>query len=333
MNTFKMTTQLRIALGFALFLLLFQSTIAFAATPDPSATGPVLQGFERMVARFGRLIDGGMADPDYVFFCGMLFNFFVTLTIVWTMFRFMFRGLGVEDILSQVLLILMVNVLMSTFSQWTNACWGIAEGVASSLQNGMIGTKDSFFAPQYISNMLSSITFGDLSSFVFNPVKAFVVGFNIILITIAMVLLSALSFISVMWGFWGFNLAKLIGLMFVPFLLYERLSWLFDGWLRFFFGFIIYYIIARLNVVLVACSLALYFGLPVPMSIGPLPPIEMPMMASMFESLGVIVFLIVGLLSLFSTGKFAATIVAGAGGGGMGSAASSAARMAAKVMV
>lgn len=333
MINLKQSKQLRMAIFLGFFLYLFQYTYAVAAGPNPSETGPVLAGFERFIAKVSHLIDGGIADPDFVYFTGLLFNFFVILTITWTMFKFAFRGLNVEDILTQVLLILMVNVLMSTFTTWTNACWGIAEGVAGSLQNGMLGTKDSFFAPQYIANILSSITFGDFSAMIFNPVKAFVVGFNIIILTVAMVLLSALSFIAVMWGFWGFSLAKLIGLMFIPFLLYERLSFLFDGWLRFFFGFIIYYIIARLNVVMVACSLALYFNLPVPMQLGPLQPIEMPMMSSMFESLGVIVFLIVGLLSLFSTGKFAATIISGAGGGGMGSAASSAARMAAKVMV
>ncbi|MGK5033192.1 type IV secretion system protein [Janthinobacterium sp. MDT1-19] len=333
MSIYNLPRQIRIAIVLGIFLYLFQVACAFAAAPDPGASGPVIQGFERFIARVGRLSDGAIADAEFKWFVQALFILFVTLTIVWTMFRFSLRGLGVEEVITQVILILMVNVLMTTFSTWVNACWGVAEGVAGALQNGMIGTKDAFFAPQYIGNILKSISMGEFSKMIFNPLKAFVVGLNIIILTVAMVLLSALSYISVMWGFWGFTLAKLIGLMFVPFLLYERLSFLFDGWLRFFFGFIIYYIIARLNVVLVGCSLALYFGLPIPMSIGPLPPIQMPAMTSMFETIGVLTFMLVGLLSLFSTGKFAATIVSGAGGGGMGSAVQGAARMAAKIML
>ena len=146
-----------------------------------------------------------------------------------------------------------------------------------------------------------------------------------------MLLLSVFAYVSVIWGFWGFTLAKLVGLIFIPTLLYERLSWLFDGWLRFFIGFLVYYIIARLNVVLVACSIALYFGIGIPFTATPGAPIELPFMASIFDALGVFVYMFVGLLSLFSTGKFAATIVSGAAGGGMGQAAQGAAQAVAKL--
>jgi len=150
-------------------------------------------------------------------------------------------------------------------------------------------------------------------------------------LSVCLALLSALAYVSVIWGFWGFTLAKLIGLTFFPTLLTQRFNWLFDGWLRFYAGFLMYYIIARLNVVLVAISLAVYFN--VQLTPNPGPPVELPMMSSLFDAIGIFTFMFVGLLSLFSTGKFAATIIAGAGGGGMGSAVLGASRTAARLVM
>lgn len=303
--------------------------ISVAAPPDPSTTGPVVQGFSEFIRKVNTLSNSAIDEENFQGFVTMLFMFFVILMIMWNMFLYVNKRIGFADVFEKIILILMVQVLMSTFAIWTGALWATAEGVASSLQNGMIGTTDSFFAPTFISNILRNMTFPPMT--ILNPLAVFVTGLNMILLSVAMLLLSMISYVSIIWGFWGFTLAKLVGLVFIPTLLYERLSWLFDGWLRFFMGFLIYYIIARLNVVMVACSLAIYFGVGIPFSISAGTPVELPMMASIFDAIGVFTFMFVGILSLFSTGKFAATIVSGAAGGGMGSAAAGAARTVAKL--
>ncbi len=104
----------------------------------------------------------------------------------------------------------------------------------------------------------------------------------------------------------------MVGWMFIPMIMFERLSWLFDGWLRFFFGFLIYGVMARANLVLVAIVLKAFFNLPsfsVP-----------PGQAYFFEvrhlsdSFGLLSFLLIGVLALISTGQFASSIAGGVGG-------------------
>ena len=95
----------------------------------------------------------------------------------------------------------------------------------------------------------------------------------------------------------------------MPFLLYERLSWLFDGWLRFFFAFIVYAIISRLNLALVAMAFASYFQ--VTPSLGTQPVVTVPPITALSDVFGLLVFALVGVLALLSTGSFVSTIVGG----------------------
>jgi hypothetical protein len=315
----------------------FQINKAFADTPPAtvldrfSSSTPVVNGFGSFISKVSVLTDAGITEADFLAFVHILFLFFVLRMIVWTMFEYAFGVVKMVDIITNIFLILMVQVLMVSYNELVTGIWEAGQGVAGSIQKGMIGTSDVFFAPQFIGKMLSSITFGSMfSANPFTP-NLILTILNMFTLSAAMLVISALSYVSVMWGFWGFSLAKLIGLLFVPTLLYERVSFLFDGWLRFYFGFIIYYIIARLNVVMVACSLAIYFRIALPFTLAPIAPIELPVLDSLFEAIGIFTFLFVGLLSLFSTGRFAGAIVAGAGGGGMGQAVLGAARAASKM--
>lgn len=325
MKIFHRLSQ-RLLMGL-LALLTFRVMPAYAA--DPSVPGPAIAGFGTFIQRVSTLSNAAVNEPDFAFFVSLMFTFFVILLIVWTLFRYMFRAISMVEIVTNVVLIIMVQVLITTYTVWVDAAWSTTEGIAGSLQNGMIGSKDAFFAPQFISNILSNTTFATID--LINPIKVLTTGWNMIMLSVALVLLSVMSYVSVIWGFWGFTLAKITGMIFLPFLLYERMSFLFDGWFRFFIGFLVYYIVARLNVVLVACSLAIYFGVGIPFTQTLPQPVQLPFMSSLFDALGVFTFLFVGLLSLFSTGKFAATIVSGAGGGGLGSAVSGAARTVAKM--
>lgn len=299
------------------------------AGPDVSQPGAAVAGFDKFIGRITSLSNAAINQPDFTMFVKMMFFFFVLLMIIWTMWRYSMKAVNNIDILTNVILILMVQVLMTTYVTLIDATWSATEGIAGSLQMGMIGTRDAFFAPAFITNVLSNMYFPP--STWLNPVVVMVTALNMTILSVLLVLLSVLSYVAVLWGFWGYTLAKLTGMLFLPFLLYERLSFLFDGWLRFYFGFLIYYIMARLNVVMVACSLAIFLGVSIPFGLTPGVPVELPMMASLFDAIGVTTFVFVGLLSLFSTGKFAATIVSGAGGGGMGSAVMGAARAAAKM--
>lgn len=300
---------------------------AFAAKPDQSSSA-IADGFNKFVNKIDSLTTAGVQQPDFVEFVDYLFLSLATILCILTMYKWSFGATGLVDIFTTVILILMVKSLMVGYLDGMAALWNIATGVAGSIQKGMVGTDDLFFAPKFLSKVMENVTFSGGSWTA--PFKAMKGALIVFVSSGLMLLLSMLSYISAVWGLWGFQLAKLIGLLFFPSLLFEKISFLFDGWLRFTWGFIIYYIIARLNVVMVACSLALYLGVGIPpsQSIGP---IEFPSVESVFEVFGLLTFTLVGILALFSTGKFAGTIVSGAGGGGMGSAVLGAARVAGKL--
>ena len=127
-------------------------------------------------------------------------------------------------------------------------------------------------------------------------------------------LLSIISFLSSCWALYGYALSKIIGLFFIPFLMLEKTSFLFDGWVRFFCGFLIYGIIARANLVLTMIAIKTFYGIPTNT-------INTSLVISydftgLGDVLGMVAFTFISILALLSTGRFAATIVSGAQGFG-----------------
>ena len=332
LKLFKFCQGLILKVILCTFLTLTVNQYALADDPAPNTPsneqGVVAGGFNRFINKVEALTSRAITEQDFVEFVDMMFLAFSVYLIVTTMYNYSLKAASLADIFSMILLISMTKMLMVNFDSLVSACWGVAVGVANSLQRGMVGNDDLFFGPRFIGSIMESVMFsGGSWTQPFRAVKAAMIVF---MASGMMILLSMLSYISAIWAFWGFSLSKLIGLLFVPTLLFEKLHFLFDGWLRFMFGFVVYYIIARLNLVMVACSLALYLGVGLP----PTPqssPIEFPDVESFFEVYGLLTFTFVGILALFSTGKFAGTIVAGAGGGGMGSAILGATRAIGKI--
>jgi type IV secretory pathway VirB6-like protein len=111
---------------------------------------------------------------------------------------------------------------------------------------------------------------------------------------------------------WGYVLCKIIGIFFVPFLMIRRTEFLFDGWLRLYCGFLVYGIIARANLILVVLSIKTFFGWD-----GYVIDTGFTMqwdITNFADIMGLTCYVGVGFLSLFCTGRFAATVVIGTAG-------------------
>jgi type IV secretory pathway TrbL component len=138
------------------------------------------------------------------------------------------------------------------------------------------------------------------------------------------VVLGIIATLVELWTLWGFQIAFAVGWVTVPFLLFERLSFLFDGWLKFFFGMIIYVLVAKVNLALVLIGLKVMLNLAgegaFPVSV-----------TGFFNLVGMFVFVAVSICTLFCTGKFASAIVNNAAGGGVGDAVKKIASTAATV--
>ncbi|RZI40358.1 hypothetical protein EGT07_23740 [Herbaspirillum sp. HC18] len=313
---------------FLVSLLLAPQISAFAAAPDLAEYEPIRSGFESFLGKVATITKLAINAPDYVIAVDRLWMFFAILLLIWTGFKFAFKGAEFQEWLAIAIMAMMTRVLISTYDTLTAGIWEFGSGVGAAIQLAMVGNDELFFGPKFIVELVKQITlptYGllDIFAALYGALAALIVG-------VLSIVLSVMAFVASIWGLWGYTLSKVIGLLFVPFLLYERLSFLFDGWLRFFFGFVIYGLVARVNTVLVVVALSMYYGIPVPPS-GGMATIPIPAISSITELLGLATFAMVGIIALASTGRFAATILSGAGGGGIGLAASQFARSVASV--
>ena len=94
----------------------------------------------------------------------------------------------------------------------------------------------------------------------------------------------------------------------------KRTAFLFDGWMRLFTGFLVYGVIARANLLLTVLAIKSLFGIP-GYAVDTTYNIRWDF-SGMGDIIGLAGFLIVGILALISTGRFATAVVSGAGGFG-----------------
>jgi TrbL/VirB6 plasmid conjugal transfer protein len=134
---------------------------------------------------------------------------------------------------------------------------------------------------------------------------------------IVAIVLGLAALVVDVWGFWGFSIALATSVIFVPFMLYERLHFLFDGWIKFFVGFLIYVIVARINLALVASVVMMYLKSNVQDLLSGAGPQMVIPVAKYADVMGMQLFMGVGIFTLCATGSFARAMVGGAGGGGV----------------
>jgi hypothetical protein len=306
-----MSVSLKFLLG--CLLLLGIVGVAYAApTPvDPSQFEGTASGFQHFYTYIAPFIKKIVTHSVITDFSLTLWKFFTVMMICWQLYLYVFKGAELIDFFNAIFLISIVHVLMVQFDLLTSALWSWSEGISSGIQISAIGVSDDFYAPRYIWNLITSFNWSAKNILLYPEQVA-----ACVMLGIAGVILSVCSFFATVWAMWGYSLAKIIGLLFIPTLLFEPLSWLFDGWLRFFFGFLLFNIVAKATLMLVLIALAAFFH----DSLGSVPQHMGYQYAfnSFADVLGIFVFLVLGIIALFSTGSFVRSIVSGSHTGSMG---------------
>ncbi len=253
--------------------------------------------------------------------------------LVWKAVGWALRGFDLADMFFTASQITICATLMAALPTLLPAAFEGAVFIGGALMSGITGvplpTGEEASIPTMIMKMMSKWSFApsctESKGFI-GMVEKFL---NVCLLTnfaavmasvfasIIAIVLGIASLIVNVWGFWGFALALSTGLIFVPFMLYERLQFLFDGWVKFFFGFLIYVIVAHVNLALVAAVVLDYLASDVASLMagrGPQTHVPVPNFTGM---LGLLMFMGVGIFTLSATGGFASAMVSGAGGGGV----------------
>lgn len=280
--------------------------VAHAASQKapPSSFMDTSKGFLHFFAGAKEAINNVLADASL---SGMALTFWKVFSVsgmLFLLFRYAAGDAGFIDIFMFLFSMLITKVLMHQYNTLTSAMWGWSEGFAEHLELATTGQTGIFWMPRYIWNAITSMSFGTAT--LFHPLYLL----SLFVMEVITVILALLGMFAAVWGLWGFALSKMVGFMFVPFLLFEKMSWVFDGWLRWFVGFLLYNVLSRANLVLVVVALQEGFGLPsgrIPLHhiIGFHPVYNLADMA------GTLCFLIIAIVGLLSTGRFVAQIVGG----------------------
>ncbi len=292
-----------------LLLSLLVLPTPFAGADPPPDFNDSMGRMNSFMGYAGTALNNIINDADLAGFVDALW---VTLTILLlfnVLSKYAMSGIAFVELLHPLLLIFITRIMLNHYDFLTGLCWDWSEGIAGGIQRAVIGNSDPFLLPGFINDVVAGIETTDVS--IWDGLKLFLAG-NVIMTIL--LLLSVLAFLANTWALYGYTLAKIIGWFFIPFIMVKKMSFLFDGWVRLFLGFLVYGIIARANLLLTVLALKAFFGIP-GFSVNTMSStrVDLTGLADLFGLAG---FLFVAILALISTGRFASNIASGATGFG-----------------
>jgi len=195
----------------------------------------------------------------------------------------------------------------------TSAMWGMAEGLGADIQYIAVGNRDVFFLPNWSMKMFDLIKTEDVD--IWDSLVVIILG---IVWYIISALLNLVLIISSFFAMFGYALAKITGVFFIPFILFQGTRNYFDGWVRFFIGFVILAIILRINAVIIAILVKAQCSSVIGNSLGfelPTEPIYISLSGQTGSTLlnNLIFSGVVGIFFVLSSFSFASTLAAGSG--------------------
>ena len=250
-----------------------------------------------------------LADPSLSGFVNALWNTLTIVLIVTVLAKYSMTGISTFELIHPLLLILITRLMLNHYDYLTGLFWDWSEGIAGGIQRAVIGNSDPFLLPGFVNDVVSGIQTSGVS--IWDGVNLLMAS-TVILAIIS--LLSLMAFFASTWALWGYALAKIIGWFFIPFIMFKRLSFLFDGWMRLFLGFLVYGIIARANLLLTVLAVKSYFAVPgYAVNTNTSIRLDFNGIADLF---GMAAFLFIAILALIATGRFATVVVSGVSGFG-----------------
>lgn len=326
-NTFKV---LFVSVLFLFFNDLIAAPLVPTNNPNYGSIDNTFSSFKAFLGNVNAYLNAIMSSSgnaakyvEAVFFAFFAYRLAIAIA------GFAFSETTLVGVFSVIFLGFIVRILMDFYSPLTSLLLTWSGDASTAIQQPIVGNDDVFFVAAYIGRIIGAISLPSADIW-----DAISFSLLIVVFQSAIWILSILAFFTVTWGIWGYALAKLIGWFFIPFMLLERTSALFDGWLRFMLGFLFYMLIARANIVFVLVLITTYFGLPIAPSTTSTVQAITVAPGDFGELTGFLTLLIISIIALLSSGKFAASIVGGVGGfgGTIASFANVAARSAGKLL-
>ena len=240
-------------------LLLFSTTPPVLAAPiDPA--GFLAEFFNDASRLTDELI--GVSTELYRFSV-LEWTTFAVFALVVVLIKWTVGAAAVKDVVFVVLMILIAQFLLQSYDLVLGVLWSITTALSDDINQNTYealkleatGIKSTgVFLLDMINQVMDRITFKPVSikSGIFSMFSDIALNIReaifMILFLLALLLVYCVSwFISVI-GLWSLLLGKVLGPIFIPFLIFKRANSFFDGWLNFMLGSVAYLIIAQINI-------------------------------------------------------------------------------------
>lgn len=315
----------RYQIAFALLILTILFFPTHAGAEPPPSFDETLERFNAFVVAVGQMLDNIINDDSLSGIVYIQWTAFSVCLLVIVGVKYIFYNLTIYDLIQPLLMIAIVKILLDHYNFLTGLGWDLSEGIAGAIQQAAIGSRDPFLLSGFLIDLVRGIALQSGVSLLTSTLWAIISGS---IVVVAVFLLSIVGFFANVWAMWGYVLSKIIGFFFIPFLMLKRTEFLFDGWLRLYSGFLVYGIIARANLVLVALAMKTLFrlnGYEIESTIQ-------WDIIDIADILGLMSYMCIGIISLFCTGLFTAAVVSGStslgsAAGAVSSAATAVARI------
>ncbi|ELY1990130.1 type IV secretion system protein [Vibrio harveyi] len=169
--------------------------------------------------------------------------------------KFMMSGFELESVVQSTLMVFVTLMLLGSFSVVFDTLYETLDNLGLLFLKIGTGNTDSFYLSKWVSKSLTYL-YGEDSSIwnmaVGDVIYALLWHATAILLQIGMYLIGS-------WAVWTLALAKILAILFIPFLAHPATRPLFDGWMKFTIGSLLLLVVLRAVGVLVALGLKAQF--------------------------------------------------------------------------
>lgn len=256
-------------------------------------------------------IDRALTSSQVALVVQVLFTSLALFLFVWRFVGFAQRGVDPVDLLELMFTIFFVYLLLSAYRALLPASAAAARHIGDVLGKGISGaTGDNSLAESIFEMVVELSLHAQCNGLIHCITGAPYAIFTTFVGNIAILLLGGVATVVEIWMSWCFQAVYAIGWFAIPFLLYRKLSFVFDGWLKLFFSVLFYDILAKVTLAMVVlCFRTMQTS--VPGSTGATIDVHGP-----YDLVALFLFIVIGVLTLCCTGRFANAMVAGVSGVG-----------------
>lgn len=239
-------------------LLLFLPTRVLAEPIDPAG---FLGEFFNQASRLTDQLIG--ASTQLARFSELEWTTFTVFALVIVLIKWTVAAAAAKDVIFVVLMILIAQALMQSYEYVLAVFWRIAVVLSDdislntyqALNLGASGIDSTgVFLLDMINHIMERITFEPVSGEVGFFSRFANIGLNVRqlvfmgIFLIVLFIVYAVSWIVSVIGLWSLLIGKVLGPIFIPFLIFKGANRYFDGWLNFMLGAVAYFIVAQINI-------------------------------------------------------------------------------------